>query len=78
MNSWSQELERYLTIRRSLGYDLRTDERIRTSAPRSSCAGRRRSATPTGPPGHDAWGSSDALPNGCTALIRSMRCHRRP
>ena len=28
MNSWSQELERYLTIRRSLGYDLRTDERI--------------------------------------------------
>jgi integrase/recombinase XerD len=28
MNYWSQELERYLTIRRSLGYDLRTDERI--------------------------------------------------
>jgi integrase len=28
MNAWSQELERYLTIRRSLGYALRTDERI--------------------------------------------------
>ena len=28
MNPWSRELERYLTIRRSLGYALRTDERI--------------------------------------------------
>lgn len=28
MSPWSRELERYLTIRRSLGYDLRTDERI--------------------------------------------------
>jgi len=28
MSSLSEELDRYLTIRRSLGYDLRTDERI--------------------------------------------------
>jgi integrase len=28
MSPWSRELERYLTIRRSLGYDLRTAERI--------------------------------------------------
>lgn len=28
MNPWSRELDRYLTIRRSLGYDLRTTERI--------------------------------------------------
>lgn len=28
MSTWSEELDRYLTIRRSLGYDLKTDERI--------------------------------------------------
>jgi integrase/recombinase XerD len=28
MTAWSHELERYLTLRRSLGYALRTDERI--------------------------------------------------
>lgn len=28
MSTWSEELDRYLNIRRSLGYDLRTDERI--------------------------------------------------
>lgn len=28
MNTWPEELDRYLTIRRSLGYALRTDERI--------------------------------------------------
>jgi len=28
MNDWSHELERYLTLRRSLGYALRPDERI--------------------------------------------------
>lgn len=28
MSTWSEELDRYLTIRRSLGYALRTDERI--------------------------------------------------
>jgi integrase/recombinase XerD len=28
MSAWSEELDRYLTVRRSLGYDLRTAERI--------------------------------------------------
>jgi hypothetical protein len=48
------QLDRYLSVRRSLGYDLRTDERIlraspgslirsalRTSIRRCSCAGMR-------------------------------------
>ena len=28
MSTLSQELDRYLTLRRSLGYDLRTSERV--------------------------------------------------
>ena len=60
MSTLSQELDRYLTIRRSLGYDLGTAERIlrkfiafaeqevpSTSAPLSSCDGKRRSAMRT-------------------------------
>ena len=67
MSHLRQELDRYLTIRRSLGYDLGTAERMlkrlspspRRKAPSMylptcSCDGRWRSGTPIAKPGRRA------------------------
>jgi hypothetical protein len=91
MSDLSKELDRYLTIRRSLGYDLGTARngfcadlshsqsmRAPTSlAPISSCDGRRRSAVRTGKHGRAAWELFGSLPNGYNAWMREMRCRPR-
>lgn len=68
MSALVDELDRYLIIRRSLGYALNTDERIcddlspsrnrivpNESAPLSSCVGRRHSATRAARRGRGGW-----------------------
>ena len=91
MSALSGELDRYLTIRRSLGYDLGTAERILrrfiafaerrsawiTSAPTLFLRWQAAFGQANRKPGRRGLAWSGSSPNGCTALIRDTRCRRK-
>ena len=87
MSGLRQELDRYLAVRRSLGYDLGTSARIsaasstllraRTpsmSAQTCSCAGSRLMGTQMARPGRQGSALYDCSRSGCTASTQPTRC----
>jgi hypothetical protein len=77
MSTWAEDLDRYLTIRRHLGYNLETAARVLrrfiafAERERAECI--RRSGGRTRTRGRGVWVWSVSLPSGSAASTRGMK-----